>query len=465
MLCVIGLVATSANRTVVFGKITNAKDTKVYLMRELAFTQNGWPVIDSTATDQDGRYRITLDLVDPLVGALGNSSRNLRIFLSPGDSLQIDFDVSNWPGSVVFSGTGGPENTFYMRYRQQFMPNVAQNKLYGSRPQYFAFLCDSLYNAAGKAFQETFTSTKANPSFEAFLSQKAMYLAAARKMMFPVYQRFVQRADSDEARIDTLYYAFLRNTPFDNPVAYHTDTYADFLYWYYKERAYEALNTKKLTENAEPVLAKQFDLAIAELKGKPLEIAAAAIVSKMFDNNYVTNAGRMIDYLKKQNLSGETLRWLERRYAQMAHLAIGAPAKDFALPDTSGKMISLASMKGKVVYIDMWASWCGPCRKEMPHSRALMEKLKGEPVTFLFVSIDEKPEAWRKALAQEKLPGVHVLDKKGWGSTLTDDYNFHSIPHYILIDQNGKMANPDAARPSGGAYEQIKALLDRNEKP
>ena len=103
----------------------------------------------------------------------------------------------------------------------------------------------------------------------------------------------------------------------------------------------------------------------------------------------------------------------------------------------------------------------GPCRKEMPHSRQLIEKFRGQPVKFLFVSIDDKPDAWKKAMRHEKLDGVHINDKKGWRSSLCSDYNFHSIPRYMLIDKEGKMVDPDAKRPSGGAYEEIKALLDR----
>jgi hypothetical protein len=83
---------------------------------------------------------------------------------------------------------------------------------------------------------------------------------------------------------------------------------------------------------------------------------------------------------------------------------------------------------------------------------------------FLFVSIDEKPDAWRRAMLQEKLPGLHLLDKRGWQSPILADYNFHSIPHYVLIDADGKMVSPDAARPSSGAYEQIKAALGSKRK-
>lgn len=459
--CLFACVAANAapNNTFVYGKVTNLQNPKVYLFKELAFTQNGWPVLDSTMCDRSGNYRFALNLENALVGAVSCSGRSVRVFLSPGDSLRLDFDVNAFPQSVSFAGKGGNENSFYLTYRQRFTGALPQQKMYGSRPAYLLFISDSLYAAAGAEFQKTFAEQKANPNFEAFLSQKAMYFSAARKLQFPVFQRFVQRADSNEARIDTGYYAFLRSVPFENPVAHYTDTYADFLYWYYKVRAYEALNTKAFETDAS-ILNKQAELAAKELQGKALEIALAAIAVKMFDNNQVSNAANVIEQLKQRGASVETVQWLDARFEKMSHLAVGALAKDFALADSSGKQISLSSLRGKVVYIDFWASWCGPCRKEMPHSRQLMEKLKNEPVTFLFVSIDEKPDAWRKAMAQEKLGGVHLLDNRGWQSPVLADYNFRSIPHYVLLDKDGKMVNPDAPRPSA-AYDAIKALLER----
>src|SRR5215213_7402094 len=105
----IALVATAAAspyNTFVFGHIDNLKDPRVYLLQELAFTQANWPAIDSVKCDRSGNYKFSLSLKDPLVGAIGNSAHNIRIFLSPGDSLRVDFDIEVWPGSVKFNGKG-----------------------------------------------------------------------------------------------------------------------------------------------------------------------------------------------------------------------------------------------------------------------------------------------------------------------------------------------------------------------
>jgi hypothetical protein len=92
-----------------------------------------------------------------------------------------------------------------------------------------------------------------------------------------------------------------------------------------------------------------------------------------------------------------------------------------------------------------------------------MDTFKNQPVTFLFVSIDTDKENWKRAMKQEKLNGVHLVDPKGWQSSILKDYNFSSIPHYVLIDKDGRIVSADAPRPSGGAYMAIKQLLNKKE--
>ena len=431
--------------TIIQGKITNKSSNSVLLLKELANSTYNWPAFDSTMTDAEGNFSIKLKIENPLVCALSNSGKTVRLFISPNDTLNITMDMLQWPNSLKFTGRGGMENTFYFQFRQQYSGPIAQNKLYGSRPIYFNYLCDSLYSAAGKEFSDFFTNSPSNKNF-------------------PIFQRFVKRDDSIEARVDTSYFSFLRKVPFDNPAAYQTDYYAEFFYWYYKERAYQALNNVKLFEDDENILLKQFDIAAAELKNIPREIALAKVITKMLEKNYVTNAGKMIEYMKKSGSSVETVIWLDKTYSKYEHLAKGAQPTDFSYPDSLGKMISLSSLKGNIVYIDFWASWCGPCRREMPYSKKLIETFKDQPVTFLFISIDEDKNRWLSAMRQEKLNGVHIIDQKGWGSELCEKYNFHSIPHYVLIDADGKMSDADAKRPSSGAQQQIQNLLDKINK-
>ncbi len=103
--------------------------------------------------------------------------------------------------------------------------------------------------------------------------------------------------------------------------------------------------------------------------------------------------------------------------------------------------------KGKVIYIDFWASWCRPCLQEMPHSASLRDSLKNKDVTFLYVSLDQNKDSWIRAANKLKFdPSQHFLFKKD--SRLKDLFALQAIPKYIIIDKKGNIFSPDAPRPS-----------------
>jgi peroxiredoxin len=115
----------------------------------------------------------------------------------------------------------------------------------------------------------------------------------------------------------------------------------------------------------------------------------------------------------------------------------GQTAADLQLPDMNGKMVSLSELKGKVVLIDFWASWCGPCRHNNPRLVKLYNKYHEKGLEIYGVSLDEDAESWKKAVHHDKLVWIQVLDDKGWDGPSAAVYRVNMIPSSFLIDRQG----------------------------
>ncbi|POY37983.1 peroxiredoxin [Solitalea longa] len=132
-----------------------------------------------------------------------------------------------------------------------------------------------------------------------------------------------------------------------------------------------------------------------------------------------------------------TAKYIKFKLDKQDALAIGKKAPELKALTPEGKELSLSQVKGKVTMIDFWASWCQPCRQENPNVVKVYEKYHAKGFNILSVSLDKEAEAWKKAIADDKLNWNHISDLKFWSSPMAKEYNVESIPYSILIDQNG----------------------------
>jgi peroxiredoxin len=139
--------------------------------------------------------------------------------------------------------------------------------------------------------------------------------------------------------------------------------------------------------------------------------------------------------------SNEMVVRIKRKLEGGPHTEVkaGYTAPDIVLPDSSGKNISLSSLKGKYVLLDFWASWCGACRGENPNLVAAYQHLHQKGLEVYAVSLDTKKEAWLKAIARDKLSWIHVSDLKGWECRASGLYGVSGIPNNFLINPEGKI--------------------------
>ncbi len=145
-------------------------------------------------------------------------------------------------------------------------------------------------------------------------------------------------------------------------------------------------------------------------------------------------------FLKQQvELVGKQPQGQQQQPEETDNITIGSVPPAISLPDPSGKVHSLAEFKGKVLLIDFWASWCGPCRQENPNVVGAYKEFHGKGFEILSVSLDKSDVAWKNAIAQDKLSWTHVSDLKYWDSKAAADYGVKGIPFAVLVGRDGKV--------------------------
>jgi thiol-disulfide isomerase/thioredoxin len=151
----------------------------------------------------------------------------------------------------------------------------------------------------------------------------------------------------------------------------------------------------------------------------------------------VVEIAKIVESLNANFPNSEYVKPLVSRVNEMKRLSVGSEAPEIMVSDPDGKQIALSSFRGKVVLIDFWASWCGPCRKENPNVVKVYQKYKDKGFEIFGVSLDKEKGAWLQAIAADKLTWKHGSELAFWNSSFVKTYNITGIPNTVLVDKNG----------------------------
>ncbi len=390
----------------------------------------------------DGKATVQLDDMDALYAKVFYGEKNRDIYLQRGDDMTISFDADDFDNTFTVNG-GNEKAVDYLGKIQ--LVNLPDENYALPWEQFKKAVTDKM--AAMKRLLKV-RKFAADDKFQKMEEGRITYFYANAFLMYPVSHLYLTRDTTTVLPAD--YYNTLSEYGKEDADLVDIDEY----------RNYMIETSHVLDENGKDI--RQY---------YPKVLAEMNYICEHFDNEKVREA--LVHHLAFTYVEGngtDDIADLQNIYytyvtspslnaifkqacAKWDKAAVGRPSPDFKGEDINGKQMSLRDFRGKYVYIDMWATWCGPCQKELPHLKKLEEKFHGRNITFVGLSIDADKAKWEARVRSGELCGtqLHI----GRGSKFQTDYRITGIPRFILLDPNGRIVNPDMTRPSSEDTEKI----------
>lgn len=448
----------SAQKVSLKGKVTNARTGVIYLYRFNNFLEYQKTIVDSAVIDKNGTFSMSFSWEKPLPAQLGDETQASPLFLSPGYDLQVTFDSERMKESIAFTGKGAEVNA-YLAHKTLHVRPFYSNLFKMPEPVFTATI-DSSHAAELSLLNDWFKNNPkkdaATETFIRFETAEINYSWGGRKLMYPGSYAYYTNQQAPLQLAGT-YYDFMKQLPVDNPDAITSTAYLAYLETYTYDKVEKKLRLAPDANRADEVFA----LINAEFRGETREyLYAKWIYALAVTFNDVQGASTYLDRYKTFATNKVYVSVLDRAIGFLGALLPGRTAPDFLARDLEGKPRKLSDYRGSLVYVDVWASWCGPCLREIPYMEKLQEELKGKKITFLVVSVDENQDAWKNTIKARNIGGTHLVSNGSPDSDVSSLYRINGIPHYIIIDKDGKIVNSNARRPSQGVREDLEKLLN-----
>jgi len=415
--------------------------------------------------DKLGRFSLRIPLSVPSYGELFYNGHMATLYLAPGDSLHVTFDARRFNGSLQFAGRGAAPNQYllqkFLRFEDEPKIRVFPKMLSDALPHIYQHFADSLHRDRWALLEKW--RDKLPAQFQVAEQANLFYQNIVEKLNYPVYQEELngEKPAYLQTKIPPSYYQFLQDLPTDDAYL-HVPGYVNLLSEY-PLAAYRWKHQLKMVGAGNyTALYEQVEQAFS---GHTRQFVQANLVYESLSFDAWETAKALYHRHLRNDSLGPYQPTVEAQHQRISRLQPGSPAPNFTLLSPNGKKISLSDYRGKVVFLDFWATWCRPCLEEMNHARILKEKLKDKAVVFLYVSLDENAAMWRKTVAQRRIKGEHGLSMPGKAPDVANIYQIVGIPAYFLIGKDGRIIDPQAKRPSdAGLLSDIEAaLIEKDE--
>lgn len=421
---VLSLSSFAQEPAIIVGEVENCSASKITLssanwMQEVDLN-NGHFYFNFLPDSTVSIYTLTIDSTD------------IPLYLTSGNRLNIQLDQLKPVESVEFNGRTALESSLLLELFQAITENDMQARLSLKKDQEFIEANNRDYS---KMLENVCSrAKKIDPNFLCLVERNVHFLKQTERLYFSMIN-----SDSTEFNIPI---CVSNQCDLNNPQFIQLPNFGNFLTTYLSYESSEN-SAGRLTENFRLV-----DSLVTNVQVK--EFAQYLLI--LDEIEYFGLSAKTIELYNEFNTKTKNQVYqnqLKKAYGKWNTIAKDELAPDIAALNKEGKEVHLHDLRGKVVYIDTWATWCRPCAEEMPYLNEIKEHYaNNDDVIILGISIDNDMDLWKKYLERKNMNGEQWRVEGGFESQYTSDYLVKSIPRFILIDKEGKIVEASAPKPS-----------------
>lgn len=457
---IIGIVALCLLSLAVFGQSGKRKPVTTVVKGIMTNAQRGFFIFeiqgksDTIRLNSKGQFEINIEQHSANYFSIESNRQEVQLYLLPYDTLSMTLNGINITDLRDLKGQSAP----YCDYlaKRQRADKMFQNTFSAANisltPQGYYNKVDSA-RAVRQATFAALKSTFIEPFVEA--ESKAINYQMGNQLL-----TFMNQNNKDgQKQYPAAFHQYISSLKLDDENIAYVKEYRNYIKNFVSLKALE-----RYQADPERTLLKYYEYMVDEsCKGLQAPINKsllfAEIMPQVMKDVGMQDLTYIITRLEECSNDEKLIQSVKRYAAQFEHLYAGKPAPDAVAFDINGKTYKLSDFNGKVLYIDVWATWCGPCKREIPHLKTLEAEYHGKNIEFISISTDRDLNAWKNFITKESMTGLQLHQSDNPSESMSYLYMVNSIPRFILIDQNGVIVSSDAPRPSSGT--QIRNLLNK----
>lgn len=402
---------------------------------------------------EDGSFSDTVQIDEHNFFTCRIGVETTALHLAKGDSIHLTMNTELFDESIIYTGKGAEENNLLAsRYLLNEELSGDVQGIFSQNEGKFIEHIEDVRTKNEKLIQES----GASEAFKSLQMADAKYGFASTLMNYESYHGyFIQNR---EYKVSDTISSQMPEFDINDIAAYKSSP---------NFRNLASASISKKVNNADEDEEVAYLSRLQEVMN---DVTEPFIKEEIINNNFAYSLLRPedelqanYDFLMANTQNEEYKEEYTDKFERLKKLVKGMPSPVFTdYENHKGGTTSLADLQGKYTYIDVWATWCGPCKREIPYLKEIEEEYRDKNIQFVSTSIDraQDHDTWVDMVTEKELSGVQLMADKDWKSEFVVNYAIDGIPRFILVDPDGNIVSADAPRPSDPTLKELFAELN-----